>query len=90
MGAMKRVTASAGRCDICGLEKAAWTGQGIRLCDACCRRESRRVRENHAKEGSYDRARRSISSAQPPFLTNSVCSSIVVKRCPVMVRQSIC
>ncbi len=26
--AMKRVTAPAGRCGVCGLEKAAWPGRG--------------------------------------------------------------
>ncbi len=43
--AMKRVTASVGRCGLCELEKAAWSGQGIRLCETCYQRESRRAVE---------------------------------------------
>ena len=43
--AMERVTASVGRCDVCGLERAAWKGQGVRLCEACYQRESRRAVE---------------------------------------------
>ncbi len=43
--AMERIAASVGRCDVCGLERAAWKGQGVRLCDACYQRESRRAVE---------------------------------------------
>jgi hypothetical protein len=39
------VTAPVGRCRLCGLEKAAWTGQGVRLCEAWYQRESRRAME---------------------------------------------
>ncbi len=41
-GALRRVAASVGRCDVCDLEAAAWSGGGVRLCDACFRREVRR------------------------------------------------
>lgn len=41
-GALRRVAASVGRCAFCGLEPAAWAGGGVRLCDACYRREVRR------------------------------------------------
>ncbi|MEN6341750.1 MAG: hypothetical protein ABFC89_04235 [Methanospirillum sp.] len=41
-GALHRVAASVGRCDVCGLEAAAWSGGGVRLCEACYRREVRR------------------------------------------------
>jgi hypothetical protein len=44
-GAMERVTTSVGRCDVCGLEKAAWKGQGVHLCETCYQRESRRAVE---------------------------------------------
>ncbi len=44
-GSMKRVTASVGRCDVCDLEAAAWKGEGVRLCEACYRRELRRAVE---------------------------------------------
>jgi hypothetical protein len=44
-GAMERVAASVGRCDVCGVETAAWKGQGVRLCEACYQRESRRAVE---------------------------------------------
>jgi hypothetical protein len=40
--AMQRVEAEVGRCDLCGLERAAWKGEAGRLCDACYRRELRR------------------------------------------------
>jgi hypothetical protein len=32
-----------GRCGLCGLGWAGWPGEGTRLCEACCRRESRRA-----------------------------------------------
>ncbi len=41
-GTLRRVAASVGRCDLCGLERAAWSGDGVRLCEACYRREVRR------------------------------------------------
>ncbi|MEN6517385.1 MAG: hypothetical protein ABFC38_04245 [Methanospirillum sp.] len=41
--AMERIAASVGRCDVCRLEKAAWKGPGVRLCEACYQRESRRA-----------------------------------------------
>ena len=40
--AMRRVTASVGRCVVCGLEPATWKGEAGRLCDACYQREVRR------------------------------------------------
>ncbi len=40
--ALRRVAASVGRCDVCGLERAAWSGEGLQLCDACYQREVRR------------------------------------------------
>lgn len=40
--AMARVTAPTGRCDVCGLERAEWAGEGVRLCEACYQREARR------------------------------------------------
>ena len=40
-GGLRRVTASVGRCDLCGLERAAWSGDGVRLCETCYRREVR-------------------------------------------------
>ncbi len=43
--ALRRVAASVGRCDVCGLERAAWSGQGVRLCETCYQRESRRAVE---------------------------------------------
>jgi hypothetical protein len=43
--AMKRVTASVGRCGVCGLERAAWSGPGVRLCETCYQRELRRAVE---------------------------------------------
>jgi hypothetical protein len=36
------VAASVGRCDVCGLERAAWSGGGVRLCEACYWWEVRR------------------------------------------------
>ncbi|HIH02624.1 MAG TPA: hypothetical protein HA263_01825 [Methanoregulaceae archaeon] len=39
---MRRVTASVGRCSICDLAPATWTGEAGRLCDACYQREVRR------------------------------------------------
>ncbi|MEN6519482.1 MAG: hypothetical protein ABFC38_15135 [Methanospirillum sp.] len=45
-GGLRRVRASVGRCDVCDLEAAAWSGGGVRLCEACYDREARRrVRE---------------------------------------------
>ena len=41
-GGLSRVRASVGRCHVCGLEPAAWSGDGVRLCEACYRRELRR------------------------------------------------
>ncbi len=41
-GALRKVKAEIGRCDVCGLDPAAWSGGGVRLCDACYRRELRR------------------------------------------------
>ena len=46
---MARVTASVGRCGLCGLERAAWKGQGVWLCEACYQRESRRAVEAGAE-----------------------------------------
>ncbi len=43
--ALRRVAASVGRCDVCGLETAEWSGGGVHLCDACYQRESRRAVE---------------------------------------------
>ena len=42
---MERVTASVGRCGLCGLERVAWTGQGVHLCETCYQRESKRAVE---------------------------------------------
>ena len=42
-GGLERVGASVGPCDVCGLAPAAFAGGGIRLCEACFRRESRRA-----------------------------------------------
>ena len=48
-GGMRKVAASVGRCDVCDLEAAAWSGGGVRLCEACYDREARRrVREGAA------------------------------------------
>ncbi len=47
--AQSRAAASVGRCCLCGLEKAAWEGQGVRLCETCYRRESRRTVEAGAE-----------------------------------------
>lgn len=41
-GSMRRVTASVGRCGLCDLEAAAWSGDGVHLCETCYRRELRR------------------------------------------------
>lgn len=46
---MGLVTAPVGRCGLCGLEKAGWTGQGIRLYETCYQRESRRAVEAGAE-----------------------------------------
>ncbi|MEN6341657.1 MAG: hypothetical protein ABFC89_03765 [Methanospirillum sp.] len=62
-GAMERVTASVGRCGLCGLEKAAWKGEGVHLCETCFQRESRRAvlrrfmpsRAYRARDRSADR-----------------------------------
>jgi hypothetical protein len=43
--ALRRVAASIGRCDVCGLDPAAWSGQGVHLCETCFQRESRRAVE---------------------------------------------
>jgi len=48
-GVLHRVTASVGRCDVCGLERAAWSGQGVRLYEACYQREARRAVEAGAE-----------------------------------------
>jgi hypothetical protein len=46
---MHRLRASIGRCDVCDLEAAAWSGGGVRLCEACCDWKVRRpVREGAA------------------------------------------
>ena len=42
---MERVAAPVGRCDVCDLEPATWRGGGVRLCEACFRRELRRGSE---------------------------------------------
>ena len=47
--ALRRVSASVGRCGVCGLEKAVWSGQGVRLCEMCHQRESRRAVEAGAE-----------------------------------------
>lgn len=39
---LRRVAASVGRCDVCGLEAAAFSGSGVRLCGPCFDREARR------------------------------------------------
>ncbi|MEN6341446.1 MAG: hypothetical protein ABFC89_02695 [Methanospirillum sp.] len=39
--ALHRATAEIGRCDVCGLAAASWTGYGTHLCDACYEREVR-------------------------------------------------
>ena len=41
-GALRPVGASVGRCSVCDLGPAAWSGGGVRLCEACYRREVRR------------------------------------------------
>jgi len=41
-GVLAKVAASLGLCNVCGLEPAAWSGDGVMLCDACYRREVRR------------------------------------------------
>ncbi|MEN6517818.1 MAG: hypothetical protein ABFC38_06450 [Methanospirillum sp.] len=47
--ALGRVAAEVGRCDVCGLEKAAWSGHGVHLCETCYQRESRRAVESGAE-----------------------------------------
>ncbi len=42
---LDRTTTSVDRCDVCGLEKATWKGQGVHLCETCYQRESRRAVE---------------------------------------------
>jgi len=42
LSTMMRVTASVGRCGLCGLAPATWSGGAGRLCDACYQREMRR------------------------------------------------
>ncbi len=42
LAAMERITASVGRCTLCGLAPAAWAGNGERLCEACYGREVQR------------------------------------------------
>ncbi|MEN6517975.1 MAG: hypothetical protein ABFC38_07245 [Methanospirillum sp.] len=39
---MRRVSASVGRCVVCDLEPAAWSGNGVRLCETWYQRELRR------------------------------------------------
>lgn len=46
---MEWVSAPAGRCGVCGLERAAWSGDGVRLCETCYQRESRRGLEAGAE-----------------------------------------
>ena len=45
LSTMTRVTASVGRCGLCGLEAAAWSGNAGRLCEVCYQREVRRAVE---------------------------------------------
>ncbi len=40
--ALKMVAGEIGRYDLCGLETTAWAGGGVRLGEACFRREMRR------------------------------------------------
>ena len=42
LSTLTRVTASVGRCGLCGLAPATWKGDAGRLCDACYQREIRR------------------------------------------------
>ncbi len=42
LAAMERITASVGRCTLCGLAPATWAGDGVRLCEACYGREVQR------------------------------------------------
>jgi hypothetical protein len=42
LSAMRRVGAEVGRCALCDLAPATWSGGGVRLCDACFQREVRR------------------------------------------------
>ena len=42
LAAMERITASVGRCTLCGLATVAWAGDGVRLCEACYGREMQR------------------------------------------------
>jgi hypothetical protein len=41
-GGLQKVAASVGRCDVCDPEPAGRSGGGVRLCEACYRRELRR------------------------------------------------
>jgi len=38
---LSHVNKSIGRCDICGMSHASWSGNGIKLCDTCYSREKR-------------------------------------------------
>ena len=42
LATMERITASVGRCTLCGLATVAWAGDGVRLCEACYGREMQR------------------------------------------------
>jgi hypothetical protein len=39
---LRKVVASVGRCDVCGLVPARWHDGGVHLCETCYRRELRR------------------------------------------------
>ena len=46
LATMERITASVGRCTLCGLAPATWASDGVRLCEACYGREMlRRVEQ---------------------------------------------